>query len=253
MIIWGTKRVISSLGFVADFCPLCREVRTFEVKRIGMAGHLYYLSFGSGTLAGYVRTCRTCGTDLNATPDQYAKLSRERLEPRELQPITFPNLEEVHRGRLALEKSLKSPLTKLNAADRVALIKEPFILLSPRVEERFASLHFDWPTGLTLLVAVVGLIFIPAMLSAALPDYAAELVMACIAAAVVAVGVQMFLSSERFMRKQLLPVLVPALQPLKPTPQELESVLKDMKSLGRRIGSKLKLRTLLAGLGLQGG
>ena len=248
MIIWGTKRVVSSLGFAADFCPLCREVRTFEVKRIGMAGHLYYLSFGSGKLAGYLRTCRTCGTDLNATPDQYAQLSRKRLEPLELQPITFPNLDEVHGARLAIEKSLRSSPAKLSAADRSALIKEPFILLSPKVEERFASVHFDGPTGFTLLAAVVGLIFIPAMLSTAMPSYAAELVMACIAAAVVAVGVQMALSSERFMRKKLLPVLVPALKPLKPTPQELEAVLKDMKSLGRRIGSKLKLQTLLAGL-----
>ena len=103
MIIWGTKRVVSSLGFVADFCPICREVRTFEVERIGMAGHLYYLSFGSGTLAGYVRTCRTCGTGLNATPDMYARLSREMLRPDELQPITFPNLNEVHGPRLAME------------------------------------------------------------------------------------------------------------------------------------------------------
>jgi hypothetical protein len=248
MIIWGTKRVVRSLGFVADFCPLCREVRTFEVKRIGMAGHLYYLSFGSGKLAGYLRTCTTCGTDLNAAPDQYAQLSPKRLEPLELQPITFPNLDEVHGARLAVEKSLRSSPAKLSAADRLALIKEPFILLSPKVEERFGSMHFDGPTALTLLVALVGLIFIPAMLSSAMPAYASELVMACIAAAVVAVGVQMFFSSERFMRKKLLPVLVPALKPLKPTPQELESVLKDMKSLGRRIGSKLKLKTLLAGL-----
>lgn len=248
MIIWGTKRVVRSLGFVADFCPICRDVRTFEVERIGMAGHVYYLSFGSGTLAGYVRTCRTCGTGFNATPDIYARLSREMLPPAELQPATFPNLNEVHGPRLALEKSLRNPLATLAPADRSALLKEPFILLSPKVEERFASLHFDGPTGLTLFVAVVALIFIPAMLAEAVPSYASELVMACIAAAVVAVGVQMFLSSERFMRKKLLPVLVPALKPLKPTPEELESVLRDMKSLGRRIGSKLKLQTLLAAL-----
>jgi len=248
MIIWGTKRVVSSLGFVADFCPLCREVRTFEVKRIGMAGHLYFVSFGKGKLAGYLRTCRTGGTDLNAAPDQYASVSRKRLEPQELQPITFPNLHQVHGERLAIEKSLRSSPAKLSAADRLALLKEPFILLSPKVEERFASTHFDGPTGLTLLAGLAGLIVIPALLSPMLPSYASEVVLACIAAAVLAVGVQMFLSSERFMRKRLLPVLVPALTPLKPTPQELESVLKDMKALGRRIGSKLKLQTLLAGL-----
>ena len=248
MLVWGTKRVVRALGFTADFCPICREVRTFEVKRIGMAGHLYYVSFGAGTLAGYLRTCRTCGTSLNAVPDQYARLSNEMLEPSELQPVTFPNLDEVHRTRLAIEKTLQSSPARLSTADRSALIKEPFILLSPKVEERFASVHFDGPTAITLFAAVLGLSFVPAMLSTALPNYGFELALACTAAAVVAIGVQMFMSSERFMRKQLLPVLVPALKPLDPTPEELESVLKDMKTLGRRIGSKLKLRTLLEGM-----
>jgi len=248
MIIWGTKRVERTLGYAADFCPLCREVRTFKVKRIGMAGHLYYLSFGQGELAGYVRTCTTCGTDLNANPDQYAKLSDEALPPPQLQPITFPNLAAVHGARLAIEKTLKASMAKLSAEDRVALLKEPFILLSPKVEARFASTHFDGPTGLTLLAAVIGLIFIPALLAGAFPSYSTELVFTCIGVAIVAIGVQMFLQSERFMRKKVIPVLAPALKPLKPTPQELEAVLKDMKSLGRRIGSKLKLQSLLAAL-----
>src|SRR5258706_9118781 len=42
-IIWGKKRVTKSLGYVADFCPLCRDVRTFELVRVGLAGHIYYL------------------------------------------------------------------------------------------------------------------------------------------------------------------------------------------------------------------
>jgi hypothetical protein len=248
MIIWGTKRVVRSLGFAADFCPLCREVRAFEVKRIGMAGHLYYISFGKGALVGHLRTCTTCRTDLNATPDVYARLNVEVLPPPQLQPLTFPNLGEVHGARLGIEKALKEPFAKLDPNARAALIKEPFILLSPKVETRFASLHVDGPTGLTLLGVVVALIFLPAMLSAAIPRYSAEILLLCIAAAIAAVAVQMVKSSDRFMRKEVLPVLVPALKPLKPTPQEIESVLKDMKSLGRRIGSKVKLQPLLAGL-----
>lgn len=245
MIIWGTKRVVKKLGYAADFCPLCRDVRTFKVHRVGMAGHVYYLSFGQGELAGFTRTCTVCGTEMPATPDQYASISKEALPPEQLVPITFPTLATAHKERLAVEKALRSSFSQVSAADRRALLREPFILLSPRVEARFASIHLDWPTGLTLLVAVLALIFVPGPVSAALPEYASEIIFACIAAAVIAVGVQVYLSSERFMRKQVLPILAPALRPLKPTREELEQVLKDMKALGRRIGRKLKLASLL--------
>lgn len=29
-IIWGTKRVNTRLGYVADFCPICRDLQTLS-------------------------------------------------------------------------------------------------------------------------------------------------------------------------------------------------------------------------------
>jgi hypothetical protein len=42
VIIWGTKRTLNKLGYVADFCPLCRQSRAFSVSRVGKVGHFYY-------------------------------------------------------------------------------------------------------------------------------------------------------------------------------------------------------------------
>jgi len=246
MIIWGTKEVRRRLGYVADFCPLCRDLRAFEVTRVGMAGHIYYLSFGEGQLAGYNRTCCTCGTALNAAPDSYKTLGERLLPVAELAAQTFPNLKEAYAARLALEKSLRNPLARNEPGERAALLKEPFILLSPRVEQRFNSTHFDWQTLAAFFGGfLVGMPLIIALVEALLPSIKDEAVLVAIGAVVVATGAQMALAGGRWMRKQLFPILVPALLPLKPTPAELETVLKDMKTLGRKIGSKVRLADLL--------
>jgi len=33
-IVWGKKRVERKQGMVADFCPICREVRAFTLIRL---------------------------------------------------------------------------------------------------------------------------------------------------------------------------------------------------------------------------
>ena len=48
LFIWGKKRVERNIGKVADFCPICREVRMFQLIRVGVADHIYYVSFGEG-------------------------------------------------------------------------------------------------------------------------------------------------------------------------------------------------------------
>ena len=42
-IIWGTKIVERKLGYVADFCSICRGARPFTVFKVVQVGHLYYL------------------------------------------------------------------------------------------------------------------------------------------------------------------------------------------------------------------
>jgi hypothetical protein len=139
LIIWGKKRVTKSLGYVADFCPLCRDVRAFELVRVGLAGHVYYLTLSEGELVGYERTCMQCRTVLNAQPDRYAHINYRAQPPGELAPITFPKLKEFWAARLGVERELKSVFGKVSPEDRQTLIREPFILLSPKVEEHYAS------------------------------------------------------------------------------------------------------------------
>ncbi|QDL54462.1 hypothetical protein [Rhodoferax aquaticus] len=147
MIIWGRKTVVRELGFVADFCPVCARVRQFTVQRIGMAGHIYYITVGDGDLVEYHRTCMACKVTLLADPNRYATLAKRPDTTAVLVKQTFPDFEEANRDRLALEVAIRADPHALSAQDRQALIMQPFTLLAGRVTERFAQVHFSSTAG----------------------------------------------------------------------------------------------------------
>ncbi len=249
MFIWGKKYVYRRLGYVADFCPLCREVRAFELKRVGLAGHVYYISLTEGELAGHERRCTVCDTEFNAKPEIYARPSKELRTVRELLPLTFPNLVTYHAARFATEKAIRDPFEKISQQDRMALIKEPFTLLSPKAEERFRGSFIDAQSIAAFLLAIFVGGFVVAGLMAFRPAdeepflLVADLIVACVVA-----WAWSLRSRSRFIHKGILPPLVTALHPLKPTPGEITVVLNDMKALGLRIGAKIKPEWVMAGL-----
>lgn len=142
MLIWGRKAVRRHLGYAADFCPICATARPFAVSRVGMAGHVYYITAGDGDLVGYERACMVCTIALKADPAQYAEMSPTVLGISALAKQTFPNFAAVYRERMALEKVIRLDPTMLNAADRQALIMQPFTLLSVKVSEHFDKSAF---------------------------------------------------------------------------------------------------------------
>jgi len=56
-IIWGRKQVEKRLGYVADFCPICRDINPFLVSSVGVAEHIYYLPIGKGELISHIAEC----------------------------------------------------------------------------------------------------------------------------------------------------------------------------------------------------
>jgi hypothetical protein len=143
MIIWGTKKVVRNLGYVADFCPICVGAKPFSLERVGMAGHLYYVSFGEGNLVGYHLNCLDCDVLLNGEPDRYSAFAKLFDNLPALIKETFPKLAEFHRNRLLLENKVRTALPTIDDDTRRSLLMEPFHLLSPKVTEHFASTHFE--------------------------------------------------------------------------------------------------------------
>jgi hypothetical protein len=243
-IIWGKKIVYRKLGHVADFCPICRAPKPFELKRVGSAGHVYYISAGEGELVGYERTCQECGTSFAAEPTTYAAIAKSSAPLADLVKQTYPNILQVLQERLALEEKVRHAPTLLTPEERNALIRSPFVLLSPRVEKRFSSTHIDKEVGLSLVGALLLLVLGPAISRVVAPDASDMAALVFLGMGVLLVGWQVVISGRRFMRRQIVPVLASSLKPLRPTEKELQSVLAELKQVRNKMGAKLVLSDL---------
>ena len=243
-IFWGRKAVHRKLGYVADFCPICRLKRSFELRRVGSASHVYYISFGEGELVGFERTCMECKTSFNADPNTYSSVSKTNEHLDTLTKLTFPTYEKALQERLEIEARLIAEPSSFSPQDRHALIRNSLLLLSPKVERRFASTHIDKEVGLSLVAAITLLFFGPPAVRSLFPDSEGTVLLVFIGVGIALVAWQGIQSGRRFMRREVLPVLAKTLQPLQPSDGEFEAVLAELKQLRHKIGSKLVLADL---------
>src|SRR6516162_3646749 len=131
-IIWGKKKTERFQGAVADFCPICRDLRAFHLIRIGLTGHIYKISFMQGELVGHMIECMDCGMRLNTEIMRYASIYEKPVKDLEvLIQITFPAAREVYAERLKLEVERVRSSVNATSEQRAALILEPFELLNP--------------------------------------------------------------------------------------------------------------------------
>ncbi len=247
-VFWGRKLVYRKHGYVADFCPICREPRTFELQRVGSAGHVYNISFGEGRLVGYQRKCETCHTPVKSELSTYASVSPQSAALPELTAQTYPNLKSVWRERLALEERVRTALPSLQPEERDALIRDSFVALSTKVEQYFVSSRINWRDILAILgafaLAIVGSVTVGMIVPNAL-NYG---IYFFIAVGVLIVVRQIKATGRRYMVKQIVPVLTKALAPLQPTREEIESVMRELKQAQLRIARKLPVDALFASL-----
>ncbi|MBS1198858.1 MAG: hypothetical protein H6R18_2643 [Proteobacteria bacterium] len=248
IIIWGKKHVYRKAGFVADFCPICRNIKGFLLRRIGLAGHLYYISVSDGVLIGHERTCTDCKTTFRADASKYAAISKKSASLDDLRQQTFPNLTTMLSERLALENKVRNSRAFLTPAERKALIEEPFALLSPKVEKKFAAINLDKETSFSILGAFLLLTIGSAMVRTIAPNHVEESLLAFLVLGIIFVGWQFAISGRRFMRTKIIPVLAKALHPLRPTEIEITLVLSELRLLKHKIGFKLKPADLMSHL-----
>jgi hypothetical protein len=247
-IVWGKKRVRKKIGHVADFCPMCRTAQPFALVRVGSASHVYYISAGQGELVGYERSCGVCKTALRADPHGYAAVAKEPLPIAELTRQTFPDMEQTLAPLFEVEARLRIDRSLLSADERSALIKRPFLLMSSKVEQRFASTHIDREVALSIVGALLVMVLGPAVAIKIASEPSELAVLVCIGLGVLLVVSQIALSGRRFMKRKVIPVLAASLRPLRPSQEELRGVLSELKLLKQKIGTKMKLTDLEDGI-----
>lgn len=115
----------TKLGYVADFCPVCADLRTCALERID-----------AGTVdPEYQRVCVGCKIAVRATPSHYVSIAAQPGPVAELQTATFPHLEQVHQARLALEAQVRADPHAVDASLRHPLLMEPLTLLAAHLAQ----------------------------------------------------------------------------------------------------------------------
>lgn len=195
-------------------------------------------------MLGYERTCQTCKTSYKSEQIRYAKLSKKPAQLEVLQRETFPDLEDALKDRLALEEKIKRSALQLPDGERIKLIREPFLLLAPKVEKYFASAHID-PQGLVSILLAWGVIVGgPVAVREFLPEQSQFALPASVLVGLLLVVSQVATAGRRYMRREIVPLLARALRPVKPKSDELATVLAEMKQARQKIAAKLKPKDL---------
>jgi hypothetical protein len=249
-LFWGKKAVSRKIGYVADFCPICRDIRGFQLNRLGMSGHLYGAALGEGALIGHHKKCLTCMSELPTDASIYKDVltGPPNAALPELVAATFPKIRDHYSERLAAEERLLNGSVEVEPDTRSTMIKEPFFLLSPTVEKRFGAVHIDRQVGISLIVTFLTALVLPNLLEAIFSlgfEAKQKIALTILGLGVSAVSIYGFTSGGRFLRTHIYPKLSLALHPLRPTQTELDNVLAELRRLDLTIARKIKASTLL--------
>lgn len=249
MFIYGSKIVRQRLGYVADFCPLCRGFRRHKLIRIGRAGHVYFVSVGSGQLVGHEIKCTQCDVSREADAGWYQSVCENPTAPlEELLAKTRPTVCDEYAERVEMELRVRT--RRLSSEERRELVREAFVAINHDVERRASSMHFDRTAALGVVVtlAVVAALSAAGDLFQVSDDLYVWTILGALGAGIVATLILIGTDASRFIRRRLLPLVAGALRPLDPSEQELEAVLADLKSLKLAVGKRVKARDVYAAL-----
>jgi len=223
-------------------------LRAFQLLRMGQVTHLYFISFGYGKLIGFQIECAECKTRLGTKEFRHATM--ERGNPNDLAALaatTLPNLPELLGDRLAIEQQVREAPHELPGEVRRTLLQEPFGILNPPLESRSESTHIDQPivmgclaTVALLALGIPGIAYVPKEWE----DAAGYALLGAIGLALTYTIVQLCLVNRRYYRVKTTPLLVKALKPLKPTQDELETVVRRCRELGLKIGEQTRVEEL---------
>ena len=249
---FGTQTARIQLGRVADFCPICRNVRPFTLDRAEEYLQLYWLSFPFGTTVGHIAACCECEFETSIGTDRYQEISTNpSLDLDGLIRTTHPNVIERNAERLRLEENLRSngPST-LNPGLRARLIREPFEAFAAPVQALYAKSKLDRRSRkalhVTLAVAFAGLL---------LPSFFSD---APQTGMIIGVGISFLLGSigglvtfilvvlgpRHRLFQRIAPSLARTLAPLRPSDAELEGCLDALRKKKLKLGRKLRVARL---------
>jgi hypothetical protein len=98
LIVYGRKRKDTPAGHCFVFCPVCRDVVAHTIYSVGMAGHVYFVSVGSGEEVARYLSCDTC--TLQSGAGRLGGLPRTRDKGRQVYASSLEIEARAAEGRL---------------------------------------------------------------------------------------------------------------------------------------------------------
>lgn len=240
-IFWGTRLKRRCVGRVADFCPLCREIRPFRLFHRHCQYHVALIGMGEGPADAIDVECEHCGARVLREGYPYATALRDRSASLdELVAATNPRIPELYRERLEMEARVRR--RRLGSMERNALLREPFELLGPAIVADFRMTHGESKTILLSGMLFVGLVFLTSELVSS--DWTPIMVAASICALA---GFMVLLArrTTRYIRRTCIPCLAMSLEPLRPTAEELDAVMAHLVGPGQLLARYVRTDVLL--------
>ena len=245
LLVWGRRWYTRKLGFVADFCEICRRPQPFQLERQSLIGHFWYLPMGTTHAVRHQGRCTHCDTEMATEHLRYATVATKNpRSTRELLEATLPDHARVLERRIAAERVVRDNVTALPADSRRDLLVRPFVTLSPMVEQRFANTHLDLWSGLAALSLFVFPGLFRGLWSVISPD--TEELGALVGLAT-SVGFIMWTASgakRRWIRRVIAPRLGNSLAPLKASVAEIEAIVGELRTHDHKLGKYLRASDL---------
>jgi hypothetical protein len=251
-------KTLSFVGWVADFCPVCRTLQPFLIRESHLVESELHLIVGLVPVAhdkdlgslGHDRVCDACSFCTPASLHPYPAMLKERpADLDSLLRLTHPQAPQLYKERLRIEaevlegrvlpetkrallaetlrslephlrKGLPAPLRTVHWLLPLALVLGGFGMAMVLGERRGVR-HLSTLAGLAALVGLVGLLV---------------------------AGIRAWLRPA-FVRRTLVleayPLLVRAWTPLRPSGREIEDVLADLRASGSTLAMSLSVERLL--------
>jgi hypothetical protein len=257
MFIHGRKEVERGEGFVADFCVICRRLSAFRLIRIGSATHVYGVALGAGDLVNYTKKCLRCAVESRTDREAYSAIAPSFNEAElassiriaQLLAQTQPKQGRAIAERQEIEDQVRRDPQALSPSVRRALIREPFLHLSYDVDRALARRPVDRPLMATIAAGVLVMLLV-GMVLASFTDEARRawtplLFGGSLAAVAIAIAAQAALVKARHLTRRVYPLLNDVLKPLAPTPQELATVLNELRAAGWPLALRLRAERLI--------
>lgn len=241
LLVWGRKWYTRKLGFVADFCEICRRPQAFTLERRSLIGHFWYLPMGTTHAVRDQGRCTLCATPIQPEQARYAQVAKKKpASTRDLLAATLPNHEQLLQQRMAVERVVRDDVAALSPATRRDLLVRPFVAMSSMVEQRFATLHLDAWVGAALASLFALPLLVHALWALASPDDAelgglAGLTMSAALIVWAAIG-----AKRRWILKFVAPRLASGLAPLCATDGEVAGILGELRTHKHKLGKYLR-------------